>query len=62
MNNKDANYYGVVGGYAGAFRANGHWVGVKEFNRHHELKPMPLIRWQGPPSKAIVKAIKSPKY
>ncbi len=62
MANRNANYYGVVGSYRGAFKANGHWVGVKDFNRHPNLKPRPLIRWQGPPSPAIVRAIKSPNY
>jgi hypothetical protein len=61
--NADANYYGVVGGYAGAFKgANGKWVGVREFNRHLDLKPNPLRRWQGPPNAAIVRALKDPSY
>jgi hypothetical protein len=61
--NSKANYYGVVGSYAGAFRNTcGRWIGVKEFNRHLELKPKPLVRWQGPPSKAILKALQSPTY
>lgn len=63
MNNSNANYYGVVGGYAGAFKdAYGNWIGVREFNRHLELKPKPLVRWQGPPNKAITHALKNPSY
>ena len=63
-NNSKANYYGVVGGYAGAYKSEhrGIWVGVREFNRHPELKPNPLRRWQGPPSVAIVKALKNPSF
>ncbi len=61
-NNSKANYYGVVGSYLGAFRGHSGWVGVKEFNRHPELKPKPLVRWQGPPNSAISKALKQPQY
>jgi hypothetical protein len=61
--NKKANYYGVVGGYAGAYKGNkGRWIGVREFNRHPELKPKPLIRWQGPPNTAILKALRNPSF
>ena len=60
-NNRKANYYSVVGAYRGAYRKGGRWIGVREFNRHPELKPKPLRRWQGPPSTAIVKALRNPK-
>lgn len=62
--NSKANYYGVVGGYAGAYRSadSKRWVGVREFNRCLHLKPNPLVRWQGPPNAAIVKALKNPSF
>jgi hypothetical protein len=61
--NSKANYYGVVGSYAGAFKNHdGRWVGVREFNRHLDLKPKPLVRWQGPPNEAILRALKNPSY
>ncbi len=59
-NNRKANYYRVVGSDRGAYKLKGRWIGVREFNRHLELQPQPLIRWQGPPSRAIVAALTEP--
>ena len=58
--NKKANYYRVIGHDLGAYKSRGRWVGVRIFGHHPELRPNPLIRWQGPPSKAIEKALRSP--
>lgn len=60
--NAQANFYSVVGGYRGAYKSKGKWVGVKEFNRHPELKPKNVLRWQGPPSKAILEALRNPSH
>jgi hypothetical protein len=59
--NYNANYYGVVGSYRGAYKVGRKWIGVREFNRHSELKPKPLRRWQGPPSSAILRALQNPE-
>lgn len=57
-NNKDANYFSTVGGYRGAYKKKGKWYGVQIWPRSPDLRPKVINRWQGPPSLAIVKAMK----
>ena len=56
--NKQANYYKVCGGYFGAAKIKGRWI---RFKNCCYVNLSGLIRWQGPPSKAIDKAMKTQK-
>lgn len=53
--NELSNYYSEVGSYGGAIKFKGRWTAVKDLNRIDKQK---MYRWQGPPSKAIVNAMK----
>lgn len=60
MGNKKSEWYKVVGADVGAFKLMGAWIGFDcllcfEYDYPHKIKTQ---RWQGPPSKAIVKAMK----
>jgi len=56
QNNKNADYYKVVGGYFGAVKIKGRWI---RFKNCCYCNLSGLIRWQGPPSKAIDKTMKT---
>ena len=54
MSNRTANYYKEIGGYRGAIKRGGRWMGVHDTRR---ISKVGIIRWQGPPSIAIQKAM-----
>ena len=61
--NRQAKYYqsapashSTVGSYDGAIKIAGWWVRAIELNR---INKSDWVRWQGPPSKAIVRAIRT---
>ena len=53
--NKKANYYSPVGSYDGVVKWQGSWIRVSGLNR---INKNGWTRWQGPPSKAICKAMR----
>lgn len=53
--NKTADYFSWVGSYNGAVKIKGKWIAVKDLNR---IDKSDWQRWQGPPSKEIVVALK----
>jgi hypothetical protein len=54
MTNKYPKYYSEVGSYQGAIKLDNRWQRAKNLNY---LSRALWIRWQGPPSKAIIKAL-----
>jgi len=58
--NKKATYYKEVGGHTGALKVSGRWIGFNRSEYYNLLKQGMLNgqRWQGPPSQAIIKALK----
>jgi hypothetical protein len=59
-NNRKAKYYSTVGSYGGShdgtIKIAGWWVRAVELNR---INKSDWVRWQGPPSKAIVRAMRT---
>lgn len=57
MINRRAKYYSEVGSYRGVIRTGKgrKWVSVFDLNR---INKSDWIRWQGPPSEAIIRAMK----
>lgn len=53
--NRTAEYYSEVGSYSGVIKKYGTWLAVTDLNR---IDKTGMQRWQGPPSKAISKAMK----
>ena len=53
--NQLSNYYSEVGSYGGAIKIKGKWRAAKDLNRINKSK---MYRWQGPPSLAIINAMK----
>ena len=54
--NIKARYYSEVGSYFGAIKLYGKWFGAKNLNYLDKTK---WIRWQGPPSDPIKRAMKN---
>ena len=66
ISNKHAKWYKVIGGDFGAVKIGTQWRNFtclyclrnNVFRKHLFKKP----RWQGPPSRAIINAMKSPYF
>jgi len=58
MNNIKATYYSEVGSYQGAIKVSGKWIRAKNLNYLNKTG-IKWIRWQGPPSPAIIQTLKS---
>ena len=54
--NRRAKYFSFVGSYEGVIKIKGKWIRAIELNRIHKED---WIRWQGPPSPAIIRAVKT---
>ena len=55
VRNRNADYYSPVGSYDGAIKWQRCWIRVRGLNR---ILKYNMIRWQGPPSKTIINAMK----
>jgi hypothetical protein len=50
-------YFTFVGSFDGAIKLRGKWIRAKNLNYINKLG---WLRWQGPPSKVIEKALSNP--
>lgn len=55
-NNEQAIYYTPPGSYDGLVKIQGRWRRVNELNR---IDKTGWVRWQGPPTRAMLKALRS---
>ncbi len=53
--NRRANYYTPYGSYDGCVKIGGRWLRTSELNK---IDKTGWVRWQGPPSPAMVKALR----
>lgn len=56
MANREAKHFTFIGSFDGAIKIRGRWVRAVELNR---IDKTGWVRWAGPPSAAIVKAMKN---
>jgi len=56
IKNRNSCYYTEVGSYHGAIKLAGKWNRAMNLNYIDKSK---MIRWSGPPSLAIIKALRS---
>lgn len=55
MGNRQAKYYSMIGSHEGAIKIGRAWIHVTDLNR---IDKSGWIRWQGPPSEALTKAMR----